>query len=160
MRRSLPAVLLLSIAAVLAACSSSTSPGWTYAPPTEAPASQPAPSADASAAPSAEAPSGEAPSDGGEAGEVVTVTAKGVQFLEKELTGPADTPFIIRFDNQDPGVPHDVVIRGDGGQDLFKGEIFNGVEVRDYQVPAIPAGTYQFLCSVHPNMVGTITLGS
>ena len=28
---------------------------------------------------------------------------------------------------------------------------------RPYDVPALAAGTYQFVCSVHPNMVGTLT---
>ena len=40
---------------------------------------------------------------------------------------------------------------------MYLGEIFNGPEVRDYSVPAIPAGTYQFVCTVHPNMTGTLT---
>ena len=38
-----------------------------------------------------------------------------------------------------------------------KGEIFAGVGQRDYAVPALAAGTYQFLCTVHPNMTGTLT---
>jgi len=25
-------------------------------------------------------------------------------------------------------------------------------------VPALPAGTYAFVCSVHPNMTGTLTV--
>ena len=37
------------------------------------------------------------------------------------------------------------------------GEIFNGVETRTYDVPALPAGTYGFVCTVHPNMTGTLT---
>ena len=55
MRRPL-VVLTIALAAFLSACTSSSAPGWTYAPPTEAPASQPAPSGDASAAPSAPRP--------------------------------------------------------------------------------------------------------
>ena len=31
-------------------------------------------------------------------------------FDLKTLTAPADTPFTIAFNNQDPGVPHDVVV--------------------------------------------------
>ena len=158
MRRPLPALLVV-LAVVLAACASAA-PGWTYAPPTEPPASQPAASADASAAPSAEAPSAETPSDGGgTGGDVVTVTAEMTQFLEKELTAPADAPFVIRFDNRDAGVPHNVEIKDANGASVWKGDIFNGVEVRDYQVPALAAGTYQFVCTVHPNMVGTMTVG-
>jgi plastocyanin len=160
MRRTL-LLLTIALAALVAACSSTTTPGWTYAPPTEAPPSQAAPSGEA---PSAEAPSSEPTSaPGGESpaagGDVVNLTAQGIQFLETDLSAPADTPFVIRFDNQDAGVPHNVEIKDASSQVMFKGDIFNGVEVRDYQVPALPAGTYQFLCTVHPNMVGTLTVG-
>jgi plastocyanin len=160
MRRTL-LLLTVVLAAVLAACTSSTTPGWTYAPPTEAPPSQPAPSAEtpSTEAPSAGAttvPGGESPAAGGD---VINLTAQGIKYLETELSAPADAPFTIRFDNQDAGVPHNVEIKDANGQVMFKGDIFNGVEVREYQVPALPAGTYQFLCTVHPNMVGTLTVG-
>jgi plastocyanin len=32
------------------------------------------------------------------------------------------------------------------------------VGTQTYDVPALPAGTYSFVCSVHPNMVGTLTV--
>jgi plastocyanin len=152
MRRSL-VVLTIALSAVLAACTSASTPGWTYAPPTEPPASQPAPSGDASAAPSG-APSSEAP-----AGDVVEISAMGIQFEQKDVTAPADTAFTIRFDNKDAGVPHNVEIKDAGGASVFKGEIFSGAAVKDYAVPALPAGTYQFICTVHPNMIGTLTVG-
>jgi len=28
-----------------------------------------------------------------------------------------------------------------------------------YNVPALKAGTYSFVCSVHPNMTGTLKIG-
>ena len=40
----------------------------------------------------------------------------------------------------------------------WRGDVFNGVETRAYQVPALPAGTYPFVCTVHPTMTGTATL--
>ncbi len=40
---------------------------------------------------------------------------------------------------------------------MFKGDIFNGVAQIEYEVPALPAGTYTFICTVHPNMTGTLT---
>ena len=154
MRRSL-VVLTIALAALLSACTSASAPGWTYAPPTEAPASQPAPSGDASAAPSAEAPS----DNGGSGGDVVEVSALMIQFEQKELSAPADAPFVMRFDNKDAGTPHNVEIKDASGQSVFKGEIFNGVAVKDYAVPALAAGTYQFICTVHPNMIGTLKVG-
>ena len=42
---------------------------------------------------------------------------------------------------------------------LFKGEIVTGPVVVDYAVPALAAGTYPFVCTVHPNMIGTLTVG-
>ena len=37
------------------------------------------------------------------------------------------------------------------------GDDFKGVATRDYQVPALAAGEYTFVCTVHPNMTGTLT---
>ena len=52
-----------------------------------------------------------------------------------------------------------VEIKDAAGASIFKGEIFNGVEVRTYNVQALPAGTYTFICTVHPNMIGTLKVG-
>ena len=41
---------------------------------------------------------------------------------------------------------------------MFKGDIFNGPDKRTYNVPALEAGAYAFVCSVHPNMTGTLTV--
>ena len=160
--RRLPIVLILAVAAVLAACGSSSAPGWTYAPPTEAPASV-APSGDASTPPSSEAPasgdlpSGEAPS--GDAGGAVTLTASGINWVEKELTAPADTPFTLRLDNQDNGVPHDVAIKDGAGTEVAKSEIVTGIATIDLDVPALAPGAYTYICTIHPNMTGTLTAG-
>ena len=152
MRRSL-LLLTIALSAVLAACTSASAPGWTYAPPTEPPAVTPAPSGEASASPSG-APSSEAP-----AGDVVKEIAQGVAFVNKDLKAPADTPFKLEFDNQDAGIPHNIEIKDSSGASVYKGEIFNGVAVKTYEIPALAAGTYPFVCTVHPNMTGTLTVG-
>ena len=41
---------------------------------------------------------------------------------------------------------------------VFKGEIFAGVATMVYDVPALGAGTYGYVCSVHPNMTGSATI--
>lgn len=91
-------------------------------------------------------------------GVVLNIAAQNIAFDTDALEAPADQPFQIAFANNDPGIPHNVEIRDSNGQSLYKGEIFNGVDTRTYEVPALPAGTYQFICTVHPNMVGTLTV--
>ncbi|HET7168432.1 MAG TPA: cytochrome c oxidase subunit 4 [Candidatus Limnocylindrales bacterium] len=114
------------------------------------------------------APSGGPPPAPGGSGEPapsgptadVTVHAKNVAFLEAAITAPAGKPFTLAFVNEDPSIQHNVAIHEGSatGPEVFKGEIFPGVETRVYDVPAIPAGTYAFVCTVHPNMTGTATL--
>jgi mono/diheme cytochrome c family protein/plastocyanin len=101
-----------------------------------------------------------APTDGGNGGEtaVLEIAAQNIAFDKDELSAPADTPFQIVFANNDAGIPHNVEIK-QNGQSVWLGEIFNGVETRTYDVPALPAGTYECICTVHPNMVGTLTVG-
>ena len=36
--------------------------------------------------------------------------------------------------------------------------MLNGPAETDYQVPALAAGSYPFVCIVHSNMTGTITV--
>jgi mono/diheme cytochrome c family protein/plastocyanin len=112
------------------------------------------PAASPSAAPSGEPGASEAP-----AGEVLKISAVNIAFDTKELSAPADTKFQIEFTNNDAGIKHNVEIRDASGKSLFLGEIFPGVDVRTYTVDPLPAGTYTFLCTVHPNMVGTLTVG-
>lgn len=139
-------IALLVGALTLAACASST-PGWTVAPApsvTPSPSTAPEPSDRASAEPD---------------GTVIDISAQGIAFDKSELSAPAGQPFKIRFANNDAGVPHNVAIHEGSptGPEIWKGEVFNGVETRTYEVPALAAGTYGFVCTVHPNMSGTLT---
>jgi plastocyanin len=101
-------------------------------------------------------PAGQTPAGGGPAD--VTVEAKDIAFVQATWTGPAAKPFKLAFDNEDSGVPHNIDIKDSSGAEVFKGEIFSGVDTRVYDVPALPAGQYTFVCSVHSNMSGTATL--
>ena len=88
----------------------------------------------------------------------VVVHAKDIKFAESSLTGPADRAFTLALVNDDPATPHNVEFLDGGGASVYKGEIFPGVETRVYDVPPLPAGTYTFLCTVHPSMTGSATL--
>jgi plastocyanin len=88
---------------------------------------------------------------------VLRVAAANIAFNPTKLDdAPAGQPFAIEFDNQDPGIPHNVEIIAPAGGSVFKGEIFSGAASRTYDVPALDAGDYTFVCSVHPNMTGTL----
>jgi plastocyanin len=118
----------------------------------------PSPGASAGASPGASAGPSAAPSlvipDAD-----VTITAQGVAFLEKSVTVKADEEFTIAFVNLDAGVAHNVAVHEGSptGAPLFVGKVFEGVEVMVYTVPPLPKGTHGFVCTVHPNMTGTLT---
>lgn len=159
MRRPLVFLAFALLALSAAACAASTGPGWTYAPPTAPPPSQPAPSAEASAAPSTEASVAPSQGSGGATGGVVQISALNIAYEQSDVTAPANTAFTIHFNNKDAGVPHNVEIKDASGMVMFKGDIITGPTEVDYAVPALAPGSYQFVCSVHPNMVGTLTVG-
>lgn len=153
------------VALAVAACTGGGQPEWTYAPPPSAtPVVAPSGSPAASAEPSGSAqPSGSsAPSSTASqapAGNVIELSAQNVQFDKASILAPAGQAFQIKFSNNDAGVLHNVEIKDANGATVFKGDIFAGVDSRTYQVDPLPAGSYQFLCSVHPNMVGTLSVG-
>ncbi len=88
----------------------------------------------------------------------ITLIAQDVAWDKTELTVPADQPFQIAMENKDP-VPHNVAIyeSEERAQELFNGELLTQVGTITYDVPALAAGPYYFICIVHPNMEGTLT---
>jgi hypothetical protein len=97
-----------------------------------------------------------------------------LKFDQTQLTAPADMPFVIAFENRDlcdancqkvysyplPSIPHNVAIRL-GDELLFNPmpTIFAPAKADYYISDGLPAGTYQFLCIVHPvQMKGTLTI--
>ncbi len=92
------------------------------------------------------------------AGTTIDVSALNIAFEQTELSAPADVPFTIKFENKE-AVPHNVEIKDATGVSVFKGDIVTGPIVKEYAVPALPAGAYTFNCTVHPNMTGTLKVG-
>lgn len=105
---------------------------------------------------------GQGTGEGGpEAVSVALAAPKGAAVSGYDVTTlsvPADTPFTIAFNNQDPGVPHNVAIYTDESatEPLFVGELVTGPGEVTYEVGPLDPGTYFFRCDVHPaTMTGT-----
>jgi plastocyanin len=150
-----------AIALAVAACTSGTSGGWTFSPTQPA---TPAPS-QPSGAPPTVVPGATNPTTGGGNGAITTGTtvnlvAQNIAFDQAEITVPANTTFTINFDNRDSGIPHNVAIHKDSptGEAVFTGDIVTGPAQKVYTIGGLNAGTSAFVCSVHPNMTGKLTV--
>ena len=176
--RRLPLTALVAVAALIAACAAPAAPGWTYAPaaspsgavspPASAPAS-PAASASASPAASPTASAPVSPPVSGPAGSPATgeititapVGAAANGFDKQTLQAAPGHAFTVTFDNQDAGVPHNWVLTKPDGSPVDIGDttFFNGVATKTYNVPALNAGAYPYMCQVHPTtMKGVLTI--
>jgi cytochrome c oxidase subunit 2 len=109
-------------------------------------------------------PSGEpgesaAPNPSQGANTVIQIAAQNTAFDTAELEVAANTPFKIEFDNLDP-LPHNVAIHQGAptGEEVFQGEIVTGPTKVTYDVPALQPGPYAFVCTVHPQMTGTLNV--
>lgn len=95
-------------------------------------------------------------------GTAFDLTAKDIAYSTKAFTVPANTAFTITFTNADtPGVTHDVDIRAaDKATVLQDQPVTNGGSKATYSYKGLPAGTYVFICSIHPipQMTGTLTV--
>ncbi len=90
------------------------------------------------------------------------LTAENIAFSPLTLSAPAGKAFGIDFTMKDAGVGgHDADILKEDGTKLVDNPVVMEPGETTYVIPALPAGTYKFQCSVHPsvpNMNGTLTV--
>ena len=172
MKRHARLVVAAAMAVTIAGCAGAANP---TASPTELAAATPSPSVEPTAAPTATpAPTlipypGPAIPPGTLTIEIAAI--KTLAFDRSDLAAPANTPFVIAFDNRDTtacttcggagatGQPHNVAIK------LGSDFIFNPLppitapaSANYFISQGLAAGTYTFLCTVHPVMHGTLTI--
>lgn len=166
MLRSLAA--LVTLGALLAACSSpSASSTWSFGPSLE-PASPSAsatpsvsavPPASPSAAPSATATAsaGASASAGGDATELTVGTRTGAEteFEPDEVSVPAGAPISITFENRST-LPHNLTFN-DPINVATSPAVDPGAS-ETIEVAAPEPGDYSFACTIHPGMQGTLTV--
>ena len=89
---------------------------------------------------------------------LLTVRAKNVAFDTREITLPAGQPVLIRLENEDAGILHNIAVYRDpqASELVARGKLFDGPRTRDYHFEGIPVGTYYFQCDLHPSMNGTL----
>jgi plastocyanin len=87
----------------------------------------------------------------------VVVSATELKFDQTSLAVPAGAPFTIAFDNTRGTAPHNVAFQTPAGQKTFEGDLIDGGKTTTYSVPAMAAGSYTFLCTLHPDMKGPAT---
>ena len=89
------------------------------------------------------------------------VASEQIAYDKKTLEVPAGTPFAIKHVNRDPaGVLHDIDIRKQDGTVVQNVPTIDGGRDTTYVYQPLQAGTYVFICSIHPipAMTGTLTV--
>ena len=91
----------------------------------------------------------------------LTIVAEDLRYTPDAMSAPAGSTLSVRFENRDPGTPHDLALFSDAGRSikLFGSAITTGVSTRDLSIPGLDPGTYRFACYVHPDMAARLTVG-
>lgn len=101
--------------------SASTLPGMDMSPSVSPPTTSTPPLAVGRAPAPTGTPTSSAPT-----GALLHISAQSIAFDTNHLEAPAGQAFVLDFDNNDPGIPHNVEIKDATGASMFKGQIITG----------------------------------
>jgi hypothetical protein len=160
-RVRLPALVAALLAA--AACSGTSGPGATETNATAplATLAAPSPTIGPTLAPPTQAIARITPLPGApDSGMSITLIASLGSWNVNALTVPAGKVWHLVMENRDPSIPHNFVIaRPPQLQASIFGPTFVGIATMKFAIPGLPAGTYQFICTLHPeSMTGVLTI--
>ena len=164
--RALEFASLTGVLTLLVACSSGAAAPIASLTPTEATAS-PRPTIEVTGAPTpAPAPTVAivkvTPIPGApDSGIVVKLTSKTDLWSVSHLDAPAEMGWRVQIDAADRGTHNFTVASGPTVPErIFMSTRFEGVGTFTFDIPALPAGSYLFICTLHPErMTGTLTIG-
>ena len=83
----------------------------------------------------------------------VIILAEDMAFDPDEVTVPAGEPVTIVIDNRDKGVNHNIHVEDAPAPNKTSLELG---ESQQALTVTLPAGDYEFVCDIHPNMTGTM----
>lgn len=92
-----------------------------------------------------------------------TIVTENFAFSSSEIVAPAEEDFEITLENED-AAPHNIYVYPDEGavpdqaQALFAGDDVPGGDRATYSISGLDPGEYPFICQIHPNMKGTVTV--
>ena len=88
----------------------------------------------------------------------VTVSADDLVFDVGTIEATAGEAFTITLENAD-SVPHNISIyTEEGGEEIVVGDIIDGGDSIEVEVPALEEGTYFFVCDLHTTMNGSVVV--
>ena len=89
----------------------------------------------------------------------VEITAADLEFDAETIEAPAGETWTITLVNDD-SAPHNISIyTEEGGELIVEGDVIEGGQTVEVEVPALDAGEYFFVCDIHPDMNGTVVVG-